>query len=396
MRSVYVVVLALVLTGIGPAFVVGVAAQVVEGAAAGEAAEVAPVVPLEAEPVEPEPPPIEPVAPDFDFEAELPANWQATTGEATLQITQLRDNVAAGTGALECLYTPSCTISAGNLVPQPNALSLRFSLKTTQPTNLVYGVAEADGSEYQSFCSVPAGAWQQIALDLGELVLAQNSEDENVQLDADQINQVIIGDLANLEGEVGEALGQKIGQQTLWLDNVKLSPDPAPSRAGGGVPGERVLDVFDRPQVDCLAIGGAELSAGPAAGRKGALQATYSLGAGRWVGFVTAAGHLDLAGATNVRLRLRAPQATSIVVVLEERDLTKYETRLELAGGEQWEDLVFPIANFILDDDSQDENGALDLPQVRVMILLCDMLTSGVDVLGKGVIAVDEISFQTQ
>ncbi|MFQ5809296.1 MAG: hypothetical protein ACE5JM_06730, partial [Armatimonadota bacterium] len=136
--------------------------------------------------------------------------------------------------------------------------------------------------------------------------------------------------------------------------------------------------------------------AGPAAGRKGALQATYSLGAGRWVGFVTGVGHLDLAGVTNLRMRVRAPQATSIVVVLEERDLTKYETRLELAGGEQWEDLVFPIANFILDDDSQDENGALDLPQVRVMLLLCDMLTSGVDVLGKGALAVDEISFQTQ
>jgi len=301
MRSVCMVVLAVVLASVVPAFISATAAQIV--------AEPAPVVPLEI--LEPEPAPIPPVAPDFDFEGGVPANWQVTVGEATMQIAQLPQNVAGGAGALECLYTPFCIISAGNLVPQPAARSIRLSLKTAEPTNLVYGVREADGSTYQSFCCVPGGAWQQIALDLGELVLAQDSDDENGQLDVDQINEVQVGDLANLQGEVGEALGQKMGQQTLWLDE-------------------------------------------------------------------------------------RAPQATSMVVVLEERDLTKYETRLELAGGEQWEELVFPIQNFILDDDSQDENGALDLPQLRVMILLCDMLTSGVDMLGKGSLAIDEIAFQAQ
>jgi len=380
------VVLAVVLASVVPAFISATAAQIV--------AEPAPVVPLEI--LEPEPAPIPPVAPDFDFEGGVPANWQVTVGEATMQIAQLPQNVAGGAGALECLYTPFCIISAGNLVPQPAARSIRLSLKTAEPTNLVYGVREADGSTYQSFCCVPGGAWQQIALDLGELVLAQDSDDENGQLDVDQINEVQVGDLANLQGEVGEALGQKMGQQTLWLDDVKLSPDPLPSRAGAAGPGALVVDSFDALQVNCLAIGGAELTAGPAAGRQGALQLAYSLGAGRWVGFVTGVGHLNLAGVTNLRMRVRAPQATSMVVVLEERDLTKYETRLELAGGEQWEELVFPIQNFILDDDSQDENGALDLPQLRVMILLCDMLTSGVDMLGKGSLAIDEIAFQAQ
>jgi hypothetical protein len=386
MRVAWLVIVAVVLVSSVPVFVPGVAAQVLE--------EVAPVVPPEPEP----PPPPPPAAPDFDFEAGVAANWGATVGEATIQLTQLRDNVAGGTGALECLYTPFCIISAGNLAPQPGAQSVRFSLKTMEPTNVVYGVQEADGSTYQSFCHVPGAAWQHIALNLGDLILAQDSNDENGQLDVDQINAVLVGDLANLPGEVGEALGQKMGQQTLWLDNVKLSPDPvAPRATVPGGPAQLTVYGFDRPQVDCLAIGGAQLSAGPAGGAQGgALQLTYSLGAGRWVGLVTGVGQLQLAGTTGARVRVRAPQATSLVVVLEERDGTKYEMRLELPGGEQWEELTFPMQNFILDDDSQDENGALDLPEVRVVIVLCDMLTSGVDVLGRGALAIDQIAFQMQ
>ena len=387
MRLTCMVVLAVALARIAPVFISAAAAQVLEAPA--------PVVPPAlTEVVEPEPPPPPPpAAPDFDFEAGVPANWQPAVGEAALQMAQVRENVAGGAGALECVYAPFCIVSAGNLTPQPDARSLRFSLKITEPTNAVYGVREADGSEYQSFCYVPGGAWQQIALDLSELVLAQGGDDENGQLDVDQIEAVMVGDLANLQGEVGEALGQKMGQQTLWLDDVKLSPAPAPSRAGAAGPGTLVVDTFDGPQVNCLAIGGAHLA--PAGGgQAGALQATYSLGAGRWVGFVTGIGHLNLGQATSVKMRVRAPQATSLVLVLEERDGTKYETRLELAGGEQWEELTFPIANFILDDDSQDENAALDLAQMRVMILLCDMLTSGVDVLGKGSLAIDQIAFQ--
>jgi hypothetical protein len=382
MRCAWTILLLAVCLGIAPVFVSAVVAQ-----EAG--VEAVPVAPPEL--MEPEPLPVEPVAPDFDFEAGVPANWTVAGEGAVLQVTQLQPNVAGGLGALECVYVPVCMISAGDLIPQPNARSLRFSLKTTEPTNLTYSVREVDGSEYQSFCYVPGAAWQQMALNLDEFVLAQGSDDENGQIDPDQINSLVVGDLANMPGEVGEALGQKMGQQMLWLDDVKLSPDPAPSRAGAAGLAGLVLDTFDAPQVNCLAIGGAELSPTPAG-----LQATYSLGAGRWVGLVTGAGHLDLAGAASVKMRVRAPQATSIVLVLEERDGTKYETRLELAGGQQWDDLTFPIANFILDDDSQDENGALDLPQVRVAIVLADMLTSGVDVLGKGSLVIDEIAFQAQ
>lgn len=363
--------------------------------AGAQVEEVAPVVPPEL-PV-PEPPAPQPVAPEFEFEAGVPANWYAMWGEATMQIAQLPENVAGGMGALECFYVPQCRIAARDLLPQPAARSIRFSLKTMEPTNMEYGVTEADGSTYQGLCYVPGGAWQQIALDLSELILAQDSEDENGQLDVDQINEVFVGDLANLPGEVGEALGQKIGQQTLWLDDVKLSPDMAPSRGGAAGPGRLIVDSFDGPQANCLAIGGAELDLAPAAaGQPGALQVTYSLGAGRWIGFVTGVGHLNLAGETGLKMRMRAPQATSLVLVLEERDGTKYETRLELAGGEQWEDLTFPVQNFILDDDSEDENGLLDLPQMRVMIVLADMLTSGVDALGKGSLVVDEIAFTAQ
>ena len=385
MRSASMIVFVVVCVSIALVFV----------SAAGAQEEAVPIAPPE--PIVPEPPPVAPVVPDFDFEAGVPANWYARWGEATTQITQLPENVRGGMGALECFYTPFCRLACRDLVPQPAARSIRFSLKTMEPTNMEYGVIEADGSTYQGLCYVPGGAWQQIALDLSELVLAQDSEDENGQLDVDQINEVFVGDLANLPGEVGEALGQKMGQQTLWLDDVKLSPDIAPSRAGAAGPGGLILDSFDGPQANCLAIGGAELDLAPAAaGQPGALQVTYSLGAGRWIGFVTGVGHLNLAGVTGLKMRMRAPQGTSLVLVLEERDGTKYETRLELAGGEQWEDLTFPIQNFILDDDSEDENGLLDLPQMRVMIVLADMLTSGVDALGKGSLVVDEIAFTAQ
>ena len=175
----------------------------------------------EAEPVE-EPPPVSQVGFESD---ELDDRWSATDAEAVLALTQEKAHVANGRGALEFAYSArqgafEQITFTGLGAEAANALALK--VKATSPTSISLGVEEQNGAMYQALLWMGPGEWVEVNAWLDELILAENSADENGTLDADQVRGFFLADLVNLPGEAGRALGLKSSDERLWLDDLEL------------------------------------------------------------------------------------------------------------------------------------------------------------------------------
>lgn len=343
---------------------------------------------------------VEPTPANFDFEAEeLGPYWFTLAQDGNMKVTREAENVRDGTGALEFTYMPTegalALAGATPVKPEGQPRSLRFSVKTQELSSLLYGVNEPDGSSYQGYCYTPGGQWHDALIDLDELILSEDTTDENDKLDTDQINQIIIADLCNLPGEVGRALGVKRGVQRMWLDNLALAEQPAPKRSSRAADGAIIVDDFDGDLVVCLPIGAPqlELVPGSQAGDQ-ALKIGYRLGGHRWVGLVRAVGYLELAEASKFCFTLNAGQPARLVAVLEERDGSKYETYLELDPAQGWHEVVVPIAQFVLDPNTEDENAQVDVKQLRVVIFVADTFNASVDAEGLGWYTISRICFR--
>lgn len=334
----------------------------------------------------------------FDFEGdELPAGWYTTAGEAELSIAREPELVRKGRGALQLSYTPVtgklALVGVKELATGGLPRSLSFSLKTQEPTPVMFGVQEADGSRYEGYCYSAGGRWYDIATDLDELMLVTGCADENGRLDPCDIVSIMVTDLSNLPGEVGESLGIKNGPQRLWLDDVCISTDLAPHRSSRTPEGNVIIDDLERDPPPCLPIGAPVLSitADPDNSDRGAMRVDYSTGGYRWVGFVLGVGHLNLSGQTDLRLTVRADNQARLTVVLEERDGSKYTAHASLDPGRGWYTLKLPLERFKLDTATVDENAALDLDQIRVIIPVLDTKRAEVDEAGRGSYTISRI-----
>jgi hypothetical protein len=280
-----------------------------------------------------------PIVPEFSFEDEEGITyWYALDGEAELALTREKDHVARGQASLAITYTPRagvfCLFGARNLEPLAFQ-SLRCAVKTDLQTPLVFTAQEEDGSKYHFFTCIPQDQWTEVALDVGELMLTEDSQDENDQLDTEQVTELTLADLSNLEGESGRALGHKFGEQHLYLDDVQLSPEPGRKRSVQR-DGDVRVDGFETPFISALPLGSVKLILQPGApdtkGRS-SLRITYRLGGHRWAGIVTGIGYLDLAGITQFSCQMRSSNEGKAQLVLEERDGSKYQAELPLDGA---------------------------------------------------------------
>ncbi len=332
----------------------------------------------------------------FEEDADVDA-WRSHAADAKLTITRDPANVRVGTGALQLSYEPAQEayfIIETGVLDVAGAQSLCFCVKCSETTPLLYGVAEEDGSSYDGFLQCSPNEWVDVRVNLADLQLREDSDDENEALDADQIRSLLFFDLSNLPGDVGRALGWKQGPQAMWLDNVVISADAAPSRSRirdvGGGQRQAVLDDFESGLAFGLAIGGAHLAIVREAGGH-FLRIRYGAVAEQWQGFVFGVGHVGLTGLQRVSLRAKATQTARLGVVLEERDGSKYEFMLDLQAGD-WQEYALPVTGFAPDPGTIDENEALDPDQLRVMILLVDTFDSDVGADGTAEVSVDDLT----
>jgi len=320
----------------------------------------------------------------FSFEDDADAAvWRSPTPDASLGITREPADVRDGAGALEFSYDAAQNgyfILEADGVDVVGGASMSFSVKCSEATPLLFGLSEEDGSSYDGYLQCPLHEWLDVEVSLDDLQLRQDSEDENGALDAGEIRSILFFDLSNLPGDVGKALGWKQGAQSMWLDNVSINAHLT----------QIVVDDYESDILFGLAVGGAELSMVPDGDGGGALSVVYSAVAEQWQGYVCGVGHADLAGLEQVALRTKVEQTTRLVVVLEERDGSKYQTFLDLQPAE-WRHHALPAANFELDPATIDENDALDSDELRVMILLVDTFSSVVGAGGVGEVLLDDV-----
>ena len=226
-------------------------------------------------------------APMFDFAGtEVPEGWYTVAREGVLSIVNER-----GRRALQLDWVPKtgegwALVGVKGLTVERRPRSLAFSFMAEGITPVMFGVSEADGSTYQGYCYTPGGRWHDLLVDLDELMLADDSEDENGRLNVDQIAELIIVDLSNLSGEVRQSLGIKDGPQRLWLADLRLSDALAPHRSGWTDDGARIIYDFERDPVACLPLGSPliEFVDGPDDADPGAIRLTYDKDGYRWVG----------------------------------------------------------------------------------------------------------------
>lgn len=92
---------------------------------------------------------------------------------------------------------------------------LNFHIKTSRDGTFMIGIEEKDGSRYHKMMELKAGdLWNERALPFPTVTLADDSQDENGQLDAEQIKQVSIVDITAL---LGADLG---GANTVYVDQL--------------------------------------------------------------------------------------------------------------------------------------------------------------------------------
>lgn len=350
--------------------------------------------------------------------------------EAKVGVTDKANQVKTGKGSLYYIY---------NVVPKnvnvlatmrPLALegmrSLRFRLKCDTASLIALALREEGGARYQTTFYCPAGQWQQVAFDLSEFTLADDSPDPNGRLDLDQLQGMF---LADVSGYLIEMLGGQQGARVLWLDDFEYSSQPgaATATAGAAEDGSQAIDSFDsgvfRWVPLLLDVTGGQLKAGlsdaplsfgegapakvqadgaagavpaagvPAAGGSKSLTTTYKREPGKIQGWLRSLLAGDLKTAASISLALKTSGDGLFLLSVTEKDNSRYQQLIELKAADGWKKLSYALSDFKLADDSTDENNALDTAQIKEISLadLSAMLPGGGQ--GDNTLWLDEVRF---
>jgi hypothetical protein len=311
---------------------------------------------------------------------------QSADPEATPKTTQ-DANVTRGAGhgaVLEYSYTAAAGKLGGVFAPvQANvgaARTLRFWLRTSDPCIVLANLSETDGSAYHvGFMGLP-DRWQEIALDVGEFQLGDDSTDENGRLDPDQIAGLGIVDatgfLAQLVETVPFLIPPDLGPRMLWLDDLSLSSEAVPPRwSVTQVDGKRAvrMDSFESSPLQWVALAGKGVTVDYDSEFKAegefSLRLQYELPPQKLVGLMTSPQGPDLTGMKRLRLWLMSEVETSLIVTMKERDESDYSHMLDVQPSDKLELVDIDLSELTLGDDSTDENGHLDLDQVKELTL---------------------------
>ncbi len=328
----------------------------------------------------------EPAPPvQWSFDAEV-GGWQSADPATQPTITTDANVIRGeeGGGVLEYEYTPAMGVFSGIVAPVETGLdgarSLHYWLSTTDYALLANVLTEIDGSEYVTMiCSLP-GAWQEVALDLAEFELGENSSDENGQLDADQVQGIAVADITGFLAQA--ALNETflvppdLNPRIMWLDEFAVSTESFGLRwqefEVNGKPAVR-LDSFEQSPLRWFLLAGkgieVDYDQDHVADGEFSLRIAYDLPPGKLVGAMTGMSGAPLTGVERLSLSVMSEVPTTLLVQLKERDGSEYRTIRGITATDDLQRLHFGLEELELGDDSQDENGRLDLDQVREFVL---------------------------
>jgi hypothetical protein len=259
------------------------------------------------------------------------------------------------------------------------AKSLKFSVKADAPTTMACVLQEADGGRYMAMFHAPADKWQNVTLGTSDFVLSEdgdNPKDPNNKLDMDKVQAIVIADLQQILAAMADdptlamIFNIKKGARHFLLGEFTVGTD-VPAGASYLNKTDARLDTFAHPQVGWMAVGETQLSlaSGRPLNQRG-MQASYTQASGKVTGFVRQIPRGRLEGKANLTFTAAAAKTTRLVVQVEEIGGGKYNTILEVAGGETSKEYSIPFADLKPADDSKDKNDKLDLDQVYQVLFL--------------------------
>lgn len=331
--------------------------------------------------------------------------------DATVEV--VKELAKSGQGALSYRYKPQASsfraLVADTKLPA-GSQSVSFWLRSNTRTLLLFSAREEDGSSYELPVYVPANEWVPVSANLSEFRPGSDSKDENHQLDADQVRQIGVVDMANLlvNAPAGSFTTDFSAPRQLFLDDVKFSTERV-AQASGDVTAAgqkaRLLDNFETGLVSWLPVRvtiangapafdpfpeGASLKVLPEAAAPGAgkgplepggkgLRISYKRGAQEVYAFVRSLETQPLpANADHLRLSLNVSQKSLIIVQVKEKDDSEYQYVITPENSTGWQNLDLPLSSLNLGDNSKDENQKLDPDQIKEVTILDASAFAGV------------------
>jgi hypothetical protein len=322
-----------------------------------------------------------------------PGGWTSLDPSARVSVTT-DGNVVRETGnpCLELAYTPRSGALTGAVVPMAGgvagARTLRFHIRASDAAWGVAVLAEGDGSTYLSCFTLLPNAWQEIALRFSEFQLMDNTQDENGRLDPEQVAGAGVGDIIAMLDAVATTLpflvAPQLGPRMLWIDDVRLEAQEVPPRwtetVADGLRSLR-LDSFESAPLQWLVLAGSGVEVTydqeRAADGELSLRLACALPEGKTFALLTTPGDAPLGGLRRLRMAVGSMMPVALLVELKERDDSKYHAVVHVEGGGQLQGVEVPRTDFSLADDSTDENGHLDLEELKEILIADVSLVAG-------------------
>lgn len=286
----------------------------------------------------------------------------------------LRFDYAVDSGQFQVLASPLAKASFSSLQ------SIKFWVKSDHDATVMLALQEEGGGYFATVFSLVRDKWQEVAADLDDFQLQTgpfDPKDANGKLDREKIafvglidfDQVLLQMLANAPAQVAQLIHIPDGPRTLYLDDVVLSS--AALAKPEEKPGMTTIDVFQRPQPEWAAIGGATLEHLQAKDPKdNALKVTYAQQPGRLTALVKPLQRGALAGKKQLSFQAASMKPTTFWLQLEETSGGKYNAAFTVPGNATPTPITLRFADFKTSPDSNDTNGRLDLEQVKHLLLV--------------------------
>lgn len=314
-------------------------------------------------------------------------------GDAKIAIVKTDGAAKVGKGALSYTYdvVPKTVrvLALQKPVDLSGMKSMKLWVKCTHSTAVIIGLNETGGATYQAAAHCPAGAWQEISVNLDELTLEDPAKDTNGKLDLDQIASVTVLDVSSF---LVNFLPDIKGTRTLWLDDIGFSSKAVTPSTGAAqvtkiVP-IHLVDNFETPVIRWIPLSlelaetprfnifdGAvrvDKDVPPGCGAQ-SLKFSYPRKGKKFHGIMRNLDKIDLAKAATLDLWMKSSHDGTYYVTIEEKDGSRYNRKVDLLLGD-WKFFSWKLGDFTLADDSQDENGKLDPDQIK-QVTIVDVTT---------------------
>ena len=306
------------------------------------------------------------------------------------------ENVKEGGGALRFDYNVApgnlgaliCPVTTHSLT---TLQSISFWVKSNRDTSFIFALQEQNGGRFGTAFSVTANQWQHVEISPDELVLQKGNDDPkdaNGKLDMAEVEGAAFLDLdlllaglaADTNNPLVKLLGLQNGPRSLYVDDVVFSGKPF----GVEAPDKSVLDEFRHPQAAWLKVGAVTLkTVQDAQTKKGMLQADYPQSTTRLSAFAKLLAPGILAKKQGMSFQMASRRRATLIVQLEETSGGKYNAVLQVPADTTPSLQEVKFADFKPSDDSKDNNGRLDLEQVKQLLIIdASALLGGAD--GEG------------